>query len=337
MIFGVPKERKPGEWRVALPPAAVGQLTQKGLTVLVEKNAGLGAGWHDRDYRETGAHLTTAADLYRRAGLVVKVKEPQPSEYRLLRPGLILFTFLHLAADRSLQRELVQRKVKAIPYESVLGEKGDLSILAPMSEIAGQLAVLIGANILRKDLGGKGTLISSSAGGRLGHVTVIGAGHVGSQAVRVAQGMGAMVSVYDIDREKLQRIQSPYRERIEIFSERRDLPAVIRRTDLLIGAVLVPGRRTPTIVTREMVRSMEAGSVVIDVAVDQGGCVETIRPTTLKNPVYERYGVLHYGVTNIPSLVPRTATEALSAVTLPYLLRIAALGVDRAVKLVEEA
>lgn len=331
MIVGILKEIKAYEFRVALTPDGVRQVTHSGHEVLVEKGAGSGAGFQDRDYRNVGARIADRSGVFKRSELILKVKEPQPSEYRLLRPGLLLFTFLHLAANRPLLRELLKRKVTAIAYETVQTEDGRLPLLAPMSEIAGLLTPLIGANYLRKDMGGKGTLLPSVGQGGTGHVTVIGAGHVGSNAIKIAHGLGASVTAFDIKREKLEQLSKEYSERLQILWDPKDLPEILKRTDLLVGAVLVPGKRAPIAVTKKMIQLLETGSVVIDVAVDQGGCVETIRPTTLKNPVYKQYGVIHYGVTNIPSLVPHTATESLSQVTLPYILKIADQGLDRAV------
>jgi len=319
MIFGVPKEIKIFENRVSLTPQAVQCLVQAGHVLLVKKGAGLGSGFSDRDYQKAGAQLLSSQrEVYQKAELVVKVKEPQPSEYIFLRPGLGLFAFLHLAAIPKLKKILEQKKVRAIPFETIQDEEGRLPLLAPMSEIAGRLSALVGVNYLRKDLGGKGVFP--------GRVTILGAGHVGSQALKIAHGLGSFVTVYDINSEKLKKLQSLYSERLAVVSTRDSLSEIICQTDLLIGAVLIPGQRAPLIVSRKMIQNMEPGSVVVDVAVDQGGCIETIRPTTLKNPVFKKYGVLHYGVTNIPSLVPRTATESLSSALLPYLLK---MGKDR--------
>lgn len=325
MIIGIPKETKVFEFRVAASPEAVRKMVEAGALVLVEKNAGAGSGWSDRDYCAAGARLLSSKrEMFSKADLILKVKEPQPSEYSLLRPGLILFTFLHLAANKNLARILAQKKVTAIAYENIRTDSGTLPILAPMSEIAGKLAPLIGANYLRKDLGGKGVLLSSVGMGGTGHVTILGAGHAGSNALRIAHGLGASVSVYDINQEKLEKLASQYPERLQIVSDASELPEILKRTDLLIGAVLIPGKKAPRIITKKMIRLMEPGSVAIDISVDQGGCIETTRPTTLKDPVFLKYGVLHCGVTNLPSLVPRTASETLCAQTLPYVLDIAA-------------
>lgn len=337
MMIGIPREVKVYENRVGMTPLAVGELVRAGLGVLVEQKAGLGAGYLDKDYRQNGAKvINSKKEIYQKADLVLKVKEPQPSEYSLLRPGLILFAFLHLAAEPRLLRVLLKKKVTAIAFETVEGTDHHLPLLTPMSEIAGSLAALIGAHYLQKglggNLGGKGILLNAIGGGKLGRVMVVGAGHVGSHAIRLAHGLGALVTVYDIDPEKLTRLQSRYSERLEVSSDAFYLSQVLSSTDLLIGAVLVPGKRAPCVVTRNMIQRMESGSVVVDVAVDQGGCVETIYPTTLRDPVYKKYDVLHYGVTNIPSLVSRTATEALTSVTLPYVLKIGKLGLEKALK-----
>ena len=324
MRIGIPREIKTFEFRVAMTPHGVRQILSAGHKVFIEKGAGLGAGYTDRDYREVGAVLLSSPRaVFEKSELILKVKEPQPKEFAFLRPGLILFTFLHLAANSQLEKILKKKKVRAIAYETIRASDDSLPILTPMSEIAGLLAAMIGANYLRKDLGGKGVLLSAVGMGGTGHVTVLGAGHVGRHALKIAHGLGATVTLYDRNREKLERIGSTYSERLQILSDPSELPEVICRTDLLIGAVLIPGEKAPTIVTRKMVQSMEPGSVIVDVAVDQGGCVETIRPTTLKDPVYKKYGVLHCGVTNLPSLAARTATEALSRATLPYVLKIA--------------
>ncbi len=303
-----------------MTPQGVRRLVEAGFQVWVESNAGVPSGFADEDYRRSGAQIKTKARDVWASDLVLKVKEPQPSEYRFFRPGLTLFTFLHLAAHPRLARELERKKVKAIAYELVRDEAGRFPILAPMSEIAGCLAALMGANYLRRDLGGKGTLLTAIGSGGTGHVTILGAGHVGTNALRVAHGLGATVTLFDKDPQKLEGIGALYTERIQLLRDPKDLPEILRRTDLLIGAVLVPGQVAPKIVSREMVKRMEKGSVIVDVAIDQGGCVATSRPTTIKRPLINQYGVLHCGVTNLPSLVPRTATEALARASLSYVL-----------------
>ncbi len=322
MRLGIPREVKPFENRVAMTPLGVRRLVESGAVVWVERGAGKNAGFADRDYRAVGAVLKSSAKEVWKADLVLKVKEPQPSEFRFFRSDLILFTFLHLAANPGVERALDRAKVKAIAYEMVKDDQGQFPILAPMSEIAGCLAAVVGSNYLRRDLGGKGTLLPAIGSGGTGHVTVLGAGHVGRNALRVAHGLGATVTVFDRNTEKLAQLSLQYPERFQSMTDPKDLPEILKRTDLLIGAVLVPGQAAPKIVTKRMVQLLEPGSVIVDVAIDQGGCIETSRPTTLKNPIFKKYGVLHYGVTNIPSLAPRTATEALSRTTLPYLMKL---------------
>jgi alanine dehydrogenase len=310
-----------------MTPAGVRRLVEAGAEVWIERGAGRNAGFSDSHYHAAGGAVKAAAKSVWQADMVLKVKEPQPSEFRYFREGLILFTFLHLAAFPRLEREIRKRKVRAIPYELIRDESGSFPILAPMSDIAGCLAALIGANYLRRDLGGKGTLLTAIGSGGTGHVTILGAGHVGRNALRVAHGLGATVTVFDKNQEKLVRLAAQYGERFQPMSDPGELPEILKRTDLLIGAVLVAGQAAPTIVTRKMVPLMEKGSVIVDVAIDQGGCIETIRPTTIKRPVFLKYGILHYGVTNIPSMVPRTATEALARATLPYVLQMSQAGV----------
>ncbi len=322
--IGIPKETKPFENRVAMTPRGVAVLVAAGARVAVQKNAGLGSGFPDGLYRQAGAKIVTTASQAWEADLVLKVKEPQAPEFRFFRPSLTLFTFLHLAACPLLARALERKKVAAIAYEDVTDAQGGFPILAPMSEIAGCLSTVIGANYLRRDLGGKGTLLPAIGRGGTGHVTILGAGNVGTNALRVAHGMGASVTVFDKNPMRLKVLQNEYTERLQPLNDALELPEVIRRTDLLIGAVLLPGRAAPEVVSEAMVKSMEAGSVIVDVAIDQGGCVATSRATTIRKPIFLKHGVLHYGVTNIPSLVPRTATEALSRATLPYVLKLIA-------------
>lgn len=323
MLLGIPREVKFFENRVAMTPGGVRRLIDAGFEVRFESGAGVASGFSDADYRRSGAQIKTKARDVWAADLVLKVKEPQPPEYRFFRPGLILFTFLHLAAHPRLARELERKEVKAIAYELVRDEAGRFPILAPMSEIAGCLAALMGANYLRRDLGGKGTLLPAIGSGGTGHITILGAGHVGTNALRVAHGLGATVTVFDKDPQKLERAAQLYTERLQLTSDASDLSEILRRTDLLIGAILVPGQAAPKIVTKAMVKKMEKGSVIVDVAIDQGGCIATSRPTTIKVPLVNVYGILHCGVTNLPSLVPRTATEALARASLPYVLDFA--------------
>ena len=325
MIVGVPKEVKAGENRVGVVPAGVRALVEAGHRALVEAGAGAGSGIPDEDYRAAGAEvLPEAAAVWGGAGLVVKVKEPVAAEYAALRPGLVVFTYLHLAGDRPLTLALLERRVTAIGYETVQGPGGELPLLAPMSEVAGRLATQIGATLLQKDRGGPGILLGGVPGVRHGRVTVLGGGSVGVHAARVAVGMGAEVTLIDIDLRRLASVDEHFGGAIEtLMSNAANVEAAVASSDLLVGAVLVAGARSPVVVTEEMVRRMRPGSVIVDVAVDQGGCVATTRPTTHDAPTRVVHGVTHYGVTNMPALVPRTSTFALTNATLPYALRLA--------------
>ncbi|HHL40794.1 MAG TPA: alanine dehydrogenase [Deltaproteobacteria bacterium] len=328
MIIGVPKEVMDNEYRVAVVPSGVKALVDAGARVLVQRGAGEGSALADDLYAGAGAELTgDASEVYGRADLVCKVKEPQPSEYGMLRPGLVLFGFLHLAAKRRLVEELVERGVTAVAYETIEEPGRGLPVLKPMSEVAGRLAVQIGAHYLTRPRGGRGVLLGGVPGVERGEITVIGAGTVGVNALRVAAALGADVTVLDVDVEKFRRIEEVFGARVKtLVSNAYNIERAVRGCDLLIGAVHRAGARTPVLVKRELVSQMRKGAVVVDVAVDQGGCVETIRPTTHSEPVYEEEGVLHYGVANIPGAVPRTSTFALTNATLPYLLDFAARG-----------
>ena len=332
MILGIPKETKEHEYRVSMTPIGVRDIVREGHTVLVERRAGENAGWGDRLYRDAGGRMVTRTELFRRAELVVKVKEPQPAEFNLLHEGQILFTYLHLAGYPSLIKVLLRRKIIGIAYETVQTSDGNLPLLAPMSEIAGKLATLMGANYLRKDFGGKGRLLPGVLGKDRARVTVIGAGTVGTQAALMAYGMGANLTVLDLAEAKLQAIRQKIPERIETqVSSPEAVARAVARSDLLIGAVLVAGRRAPRVVTRSMVEGMEQGSVIVDVAIDQGGCVETTHATTVAKPTYLKHGVIHCAVANMPSLVPKSASEALSRATFPYVKKLANLGYERAI------
>jgi alanine dehydrogenase len=328
MIIGVPREIKTREYRVGMTPAGARTLVEDGHTVLVEAGAGLGSGIDDAEYRAAGAQLVDhAAAVYARAALVVKVKEPLPAEYPLLRPGQGLFTYLHLAPAPGLTAALLEREVTGIAYETVQLGDGSLPLLLPMSEIAGRMAVQVGAHCLQKENGGRGVLLAGAPGVRPGRVVVLGAGTVGGNALRIAVGMGADVTVLDIDPARLAHLDDHYGNRIHtLISNSQTIEEEVGRADLLIGAVLVAGARTPVLVSRETVRRMPPGSVIVDVAVDQGGCVATTRPTTHDEPTYTVDGVLHYAVTNMPGAVSRTSTFALTNSTLPYVRRIAAQG-----------
>jgi len=328
MIIGVPREIKPQEHRVGMTPAGVRALVEDGHRVLVESGAGLGSGCDDARYRQAGAMLVdTPMEIYAAAELVVKVKEPLPPEYPLLRPGQLLFTFLHLAPDPAQAEALLASGCTAVAYETVTRADGTLPLLTPMSEIAGRMAPQVGAHWLQKEQGGKGVLLAGAPGVRPGRVVILGAGTVGSNALRIAVGMGADVTVLDIDAGRLAALDDHYGNRIHtLIANSQTIEEELPRTDLLIGAVLVAGAAAPKLVPRELVARLEPGSVIVDVAVDQGGCVATIRPTTHADPVYAVDGVLHYGVANMPGAVSRTSTFALTNATLPYVRQLAAEG-----------
>ncbi len=330
MLIGIPREIKPFEFRVAMTPVGVSHLAQEGHVVWVESKAGQGSGFSDREYRQAGARiLNDRCRLFQKSELIVKVKEPLPSEFSLFRPGQILFTFLHLAANPGVTRALLKKKVTAIAYETVQTPEGRLPLLAPMSEIAGKMAALLGANYLRKDLGGKGIVLAGVGGKDRGKVLVLGVGNVGSHAAQILHGMGAEVTLFDVNRDRLLALQQKLGNRCQVLSGATSLAAAVAQSDLLIGGILIPGARAPRLVTRKMVKTMSPGSVIVDVAIDQGGCVEGIRPTTLKDPVYRQDEVLHCGVTNLPTLASRSATLALTEQTLPYIQKIAALGLEK--------
>jgi alanine dehydrogenase len=333
MIVGVPREVKIGENRVALVPAGVQALVEAGHRVLVEAGAGLGSGLPDEAYRAAGAVvLEGPAAVFAQGDLVVKVKEPTPAEYGFLRPGLLLFTYLHLAAGRELTLRLMAQGVTAVAYETIEDDRGGFPLLAPMSEVAGRLATQIGATLLQKDRGGPGILLGGVPGVRHGRVCVLGGGTVGTAAAKVAVGMGAEVTLLDVDHARLAAADDLFGGTVEtLMSNAANIGEATAEADLLVGAVYRAGARAPRLVVESMVRRMRPGSVIVDVAVDQGGCVETIRPTTHAEPTYVLAGVIHYGVTNIPALVPRTSTFALTNATLPYLLRIAGRGLDEAI------
>ena len=314
-----------------MTPGGVRRLAAAGHQVKVETDAGAGSGFSDVEYRTAGAWIVPDAASAWSAELVVKVKEPLPEEYRYLRSGVILFTYLHLAAQRELTLEMMKRDVTGIGYETVELPDGQLPLLKPMSEVAGRLAVQIGACYLEKVNGGSGKLIGGVAGVEPARVTIIGGGVVGASAARIALGMGAEVTVLDASIERLRHLEEVLHERLITRSaDPLSIEEAVAEADILIGAVLVKGARTPRVVTRQMVARMSKGSVVIDVSVDQGGCIETIRPTTHSDPVYFVDGVLHYGVTNMPGAVPRTSTIALSNATLPFIVMLATLGMPGA-------
>jgi alanine dehydrogenase len=333
VIVGVPREIKPGEQRVALTPAGARALAEAGHRVLLERGAGAGSGLRDEEYTRVGATLTDVGEVWSRAETILKVKEPIPEEYGRMRPGQILFTYLHLAPAPDLARALRDAGVVAIAYETVQRTDGSLPLLAPMSEVAGRLSVQEGAFYLGRAHGGRGILLAGVPGVPPGNVVVLGAGTVGVNAARIALGLGADVSILDVNLDRLRAVDDLFHGRvITLASNSLNLEAVLRRADLLVGAVLIAGARAPVLVTKEMVASMKEGAVIVDVAVDQGGSVETIHPTTLLDPVYVVSGVVHYGVANMPALVPRTSTFALTNATLPYALALATQGVSEAAR-----
>jgi alanine dehydrogenase len=334
VIVGVPKEVKDNEFRVALTPEGARELTLAGHRVLVQRGAGEGSSLFEERYVRAGAEVVdTAEEVWRQADMVLKVKEPVPAEFDLLQEGQILFTFLHLAADRELTEVLLHRKVHALGYETVQLEDGRLPLLAPMSEIAGRMAPHVGARLLEKEHGGRGILMGGVSGVRPAKVLVLGAGMAGSNAAWIAAGMEAEVMVVDKDLDKLRYIDQIHKGRIvTLMSDRLTLEQRVREADVVIGAVLVPGARAPKLVTEEMVASMRPGSVVVDISIDQGGCVETSRMTTHSDPTFVAHGVVHYCVGNMPGAVPNTSTYALTNVTLPYVLAIADRGLEEALR-----
>lgn len=334
MRVGVPREVKVHEYRVGLTPASVRQLVAHGHDVLVQTGAGAGIGEDDAAYEQAGATMVPdAATVFAEAGLIVKVKEPQPAELPLLRPGQMLYAYLHLAPDRELTSALVRSGAIGIAYETITGPGGSLPLLAPMSEVAGRMSVQVGATLLEKSHGGMGTLLGGVPGVAPAHVVVLGAGTVGSNAVAIAVGMGARVTVLDRDVNRLRALDARYGNRIVTRAATdHQVAASVLSADLVIGAVLVPGSATPTLVSRELVSRMKTDAVVVDVAIDQGGCFETSRPTTHAEPTYRVDGVIHYCVTNMPGNVPRTSTFALNNATLPHALVLAGKGWQEAMR-----
>ncbi len=332
MIIGVPREIKDGENRVALTPAGADTLVRGGHTVLVEAEAGAGSGFRDSEYADAGASIVAeAADLWSCAEMVVKVKEPLPEEYGYLRSDLILFTYLHLAGSRELTEALLRSGVTGLAYETVQRADGSLPLLIPMSEVAGKLATQIGARCLEKPSGGRGVLISGVPGVPPAEVVIIGCGAVGVNAAKVALGMGASVTMLDINHDRLKYLDDVLQNRVvTVYSNAYNIARSAAYADVLIGAVLIVGARAPHLVTEQMVRGMKAGSVIIDVSIDQGGCVETIRPTSHSEPTYLMHDVVHYAVPNMPGLVPRTSTFALTNATLPYIAFVADKGLEAA-------
>lgn len=335
MIVGIPKEMKDNENRVAITPAGVHALVSAGHEVLVETAAGVGSGFSDESYMEAGAQiLTSAADVWQRAGMVMKVKEPLPAEYGFFRSDLVLFTYLHLAPELELTKALMASGVTAIAYETVQLGDSSLPLLTPMSEVAGRMAIQIGAHYLEKAHGGRGELLGGVPGVPPSRVVVVGGGIVGTNAARIALGLGAEVTILDTNMGRLRWLDDVFNGRLRtVMSNGYNLRGQIEGCDLLVGAVLIPGARAPKLVTADMVKGMNQGAVIVDVAIDQGGSIETIdRITTHSNPVYEKYGVVHYSVANMPGAVPRTSTLALTNVTIPYALLLANRGAAEAVR-----
>ncbi len=334
MIIGVPKEIKDKEFRVGIVPNGVKKLVSDGHSVLIETGAGLGSDITDDEYKKTGALIVQKpVEVFSQADMVIKVKEPLPPEYQYLRNELILFTFLHLAPLPELTRALLDSKTTAIAYETVQLDNGSLPLLAPMSEVAGRMSIQVGAHYLEKEAGGRGILLGGVTGVEPGHVTILGSGTVGSNAAQMAVGLGSSVTVFGRNPQRLAGLESYFQGKITTkLSSQENITEELRRADLVIGAVLVPGAAAPKLITRKMLSLMKKGCVIVDVAIDQGGCVETARPTTHSDPVYEVDGIIHYCVANMPGAVPRTSTFALTNKTLPLALDIANKGPYKAAR-----
>lgn len=339
MIIGIPKEIKNWENRVSLTPSGAKTLIDNGHTVIVQTKAGLGSGFLDEEYEKAGAQIIpTIEEVYKKAEMIIKVKEPQESEYGLLKDGQLLFTYLHLAVEPKLTEALLKHKVNGVAYETIQTASGELPLLTPMSEIAGRMAVQIGASFLEKPHGGRGVLLGGVPGVMPADVVIIGGGTVGLNAAKIAYGMGANVTVLDLNLNRLRYFDDVFHGKIKtLMSSSSNIETCTSYADLLIGAVLIPGAKAPHLVTEAMVKKMKNGSVIVDVAIDQGGIVETIdRVTTHENPVFEKHGVMHYSVANIPGAVARTSTLALTNATLPYAVKLANMGFAKAVKSCEE-
>ncbi|MHB0997979.1 MAG: alanine dehydrogenase [Armatimonadota bacterium] len=334
MIIGIPKEIKVAEFRVAAVPAGVEQLVKAGHRVLVEKSAGTGSGISDNDYHEAGAEIIDSPDeVYSSADLIVKVKEPQPSEYELIRKGQIVFTYFHFAANRELTCAMVAQEAICLAYETIQLPNGTLPLLTPMSEVAGRMAIQEGAKYLERPMEGRGILLAGVPGVLPAYVVVLGGGIVGANAAKIAAGIGANVTIMDVNLERLRYLDDIMPKNVTtLYSNAYTIKERLQNADLVIGAVLVRGAKAPVLVTSEMIRSMKQGSVVVDVCVDQGGCFETTHPTTHENPVYIVDGVVHYAVTNMPGAVAGTSTYALTNETLPYVLEVANKGYPKAMQ-----
>ena len=334
MIVGLPKEIKDNEYRVGLTPAGVRALTDAGHQVIVEKSAGEGSGFEDALYQKAGAQIIDSAnDVWARAEMIVKVKEPIESEYPRMREGQLLFTYLHLAPDRKLTQELLKRKVTGIAYETITDRRGGLPLLTPMSEVAGRMAIQVGAHYLEKMAGGRGILLGGVPGVPAARVVILGGGVVGTNAAKIAVGMGSHVTIIDNNLDRLRELDDIFLSKIStLASSAYMIHDAISSADLIVGAVLVPGASAPMLVTKNMLKDVPNGAVIVDVAVDQGGCIETTHPTTHSNPTYYVEGVLHYCVANMPGAVPRTSTFALTNATLPYALKLANKGFFEAIR-----
>ena len=332
MTIGVPKEIKIGETRVSMTPSLCRRCVSLGGKVLIEKSAGMTAGFTDAEYRAAGATIVgDAAKIWRSAEMILKVKEPLAAEYGLMQEGQTLFTYLHLAAGPELAKVLLKKRILGIAYETVEGIDRSFPLLKPMSQIAGRLSIQIGAYFLQSQHGGSGVLLGGVPGTMPGHVVVVGAGNSGTHAVQMAVGMGARVTVLDLDTRKLEALDAEYRGRVvTLMSNPANIEQEVADADLLIGAVLIPAAKAPTVVMKKMVAQMRPGSVIVDIAIDQGGCIESIRPTSHKRPVYTEYGVNHYAVPNMPALVGRTSTLALTQATEPYVTTLVRRGVAQA-------
>ncbi len=335
MIIGVPKEIKQNENRVAITPGGVEALVKRNHKVYIEKSAGEGSGFSDADFVSAGAEiLNSAGELFKKSDMILKVKEPLSSEYDLFKEGQLLFTYLHLAAEPALTDALLGKKITGIAYETIQLENGSLPLLTPMSEVAGRMSVQLGATYLEKQYGGRGILLGGVPGTLPAKVVIVGGGIVGTNAAKVALGMGADVCILDVNLDKLREIDVMFSGQVKtLASNVYNLKEQLKEADLLIGAVLIPGAKAPKIVTEEMVKGMKKGAVIVDVAIDQGGSIETIdRVTTHANPIYEKHGVVHYAVANIPGAVARTSTFALTNATLPYVIKLADKGYQKAVQ-----
>jgi len=334
MIVGVPREIKTREYRVGLVPGGAAALLARGHTVLIEKGAGLGSGLGDSAYESVGAEIVErAADVWKRAEMIVKVKEPIHSEYGLMKEGQTIYTYFHLAADKPLSKALLEKKIASVAYETIQTDDGQLPLLKPMSEVAGRMAVQVGAVQLEKENGGKGILLSGVPGVRRGKVVILGGGVVGTNSAKLATGMGAETVVLDVSLNRLAYLDDVFGSRISpVYSDPAQIQKYVREADLVVGGVLIPGAKAPKLVSEKLISEMQEGSVVVDVAVDQGGCIETCHPTTHDHPTYVVHGVIHYCVANMPGAVAQTSTFALTNATIAYGIKLADLGVSEAVK-----